>query len=64
MMLMVLFGLSKDYSIYLLRQMNNNCVFLFAESFAMSQRGSVGLILKSSIPSIIPLTSVELYICE
>lgn len=36
--------------------MNSHC-----ESFAMSQRGSVGLILKSSIPSIIPLTSVELY---
>lgn len=34
---------------------------LFAESFAMSQRGSVGLILMSSIPSIMPLTSVELY---
>lgn len=31
---------------------------LFAESFAMSQRGCVSLILKSSIPSVIPLTSV------
>lgn len=35
---------------------------LFAESFAMSQRGSVDQILKPSSPSVIPLTSVELYL--
>lgn len=55
------FWLSKVCSVYLLRGMVI-ALSLFAESFAMSQRGSVGQILKPSSPSIIPLTSVELYL--
>lgn len=40
--------------------MNSHDIFS-AESFAMRNRGSVSLILKSSISSIIPLSGVVLY---
>lgn len=40
--------------------MNSHDIFS-AESFAMRHRGSVSLILKSSISSIIPLSGVVLY---